>query len=310
MSDAIHLPTLKQLRHLVALADHRHFGHAAEACSITQSSLSASLRELETLLGRQIVERTKRSVIITPLGNDIVSRARELLIGAQDIVDAVAAAAAPLNGPLRLGVLPTIGPYLLPRVLPLLRRDYPDLRLFLREDPTARLIDLLRRGELDAMVMAFPYDVGDLQTRRVAEDSFWLAMPPGTDLDGQDSATIASIDIERLMLLQDGHCLRDHALAALRLMRAPQNDAFQGSSLATLVQMVENGLGLTLLPKMAIDAGILRGSRLQARPIAERAALREIGLAWRKTSARRAEFQILGDILAAELATPVTPRRR
>lgn len=308
MREPGHLPTLKQLRHLVALADHGHFGRAAEACLITQSSLSASLKELETLLGRRLVERTRRSVIVTPLGREVVERARALLVEAQEIVDLVAAAEAPLSGLLRLGVIPTIGPFLLPRVLPPLRRAYPDLRLYLKEDTSARLVDALRQGELDVILLAFPYPIPGLDSHVFAEDSFWLVFPRGHALAARERIPVGALRDQPLMLLEEGHCLRDQALAACQAGRGEAVSEFQGSSLPTLVQMADNGLGLTLLPKMAIDAGLTRGTGLDVRPLDGPGTVRRIGLAWRKAAARADEFGLLAGFLESELATPLPDR--
>lgn len=310
MRETRHLPTLKQLRHLVALVEHAHFGRAAEACFITQSSLSASLRELETLLGSRLVERTRRSVIVTPLGRDVAARARALLVGAREIVDLVAAAATPLSGLLRLGVIPTIGPFLLPRVLPPLRWAYPDLRLYLKEDTSARLIEALRQGELDLVLLAFPYSIPGLDSHVFAEDPFWLAFPRGHDLATRERIPAIALRDQPLMLLEEGHCLRDQALAACAATDGMAASEFQGSSLPTLVQMADNGLGLTLLPKMAIDAGLLRGTRLDVRPLDGPGTVRRIGLAWRRAAARTGEFILLAGFFESELATPLPRRRR
>lgn len=299
------LPSLKQLRHLVAIDEFGHFGRAADSCFVTQSSLSASLKALETLLGRILVERTRRRVMMTPLGKDVAARARRLLADAGDIVDLVAAAGAPLAVPLRLGVIPTIGPFLLPRVMPALRRAYPDLKVYLREEQTADLIKGLAAGALDLLLIAFPYPTPGLDTHVFATDPFFVAFPPGHAFADRERLRGADLRGEELMLLDDGHCLRDHALS-VRGLKAPPA-AVQATSLATLVHMVDGGLGLTLLPKMAIDGGIVRGTRVQARPLEGRGAARRIGLAWRPTSARAGEFALLARVFRDELATPLTP---
>ena len=302
-----HLPTLTQLRHLVAVADHGHFGRAAAACFITQSSLSASIKELETVLGKVLIERTRRSVMMTPLGEETINRARKVLTDVEEIVDLVNAAGDPLIGSLRLGVIPTIGPFLLPRVLPALRRAYPALKLYLREEQSARLIDALSSGNLDLLLLAFPYPTDGFETYLFADDPFWVAFPKdhryaskervmGTDLDGKD-----------LLLLEEGHCLRDQALSACR--RTGENSAaeFQASSLHTLVQMVDNGLGLTLLPTMAIDTGIVKATRVQVRPLEGKGVSRQIGFVWRISSPRKQEFVLLAKFFGDELGTPLSP---
>ena len=308
------LPTLRQLRHLVALADEGHFGRAAAACSLTQSSLSASIRELEATLGRTLVERTKRRVMVTPLGLQVVDKARALLADAAAIVDLVDDAGEPLSGTLRLGVIPTIAPFLLPRTLPPLRRAYPKLRLYLKEQTSAELVDSVRRGSLDAALMAFPYPTPGLSVHVFAEDPFWVALPRGHALAERERVPAAALGDQTLLLLEEGHCLRDQALsvcglAAHALPAGPQAD-LQGSSLHTLVQMADNGLGLTFLPKMAIDAGIARGTGLTVRPLDGPDASRRIGLAWRPGSPAARDVGLLAGFLAAELATPLPPERR
>ncbi len=295
------LPTLRQLRYLVAVVDRCHFGQAAEACLVSQSTLSAGLQELEDLLGATLVERTRRSVLPTPLGREIAERARQLLKGAEELVDITRSAADPMSGALHLGVIPTIGPFLIPRVMPALRETFPRLRLYLREDQTARLLGQLNAGKLDAALLALPYPMGDLETEDIAEDRFSFVCPTGHRLSGTDPAQPVTVPSEDLLLLEDGHCLRDHAIAACALDATPHNAAFQGTSLHTLVQMVANGLGVTLLPQMAVDSGILRGLDLAVRPLAGDRPGRRIALAWRRTSGRKETFQRLAEALRAEM---------
>ncbi|TAN55035.1 MAG: hydrogen peroxide-inducible genes activator [Magnetospirillum sp.] len=291
-----HLPTLRQLRYLVALARHHHFGRAAEACFATQSTLSAGLQELEALLGATLVERTKRKVLMTPLGEAVAARAREVLRGAEDITDLVRAAGRPLAGPLRLGVIPTIAPFLLPRVLPELRRAYPDLRLVLREDLTARLLERLGNAELDVALLALPYDAPDMEMLPLVEDPFVLACPPDHPLAAKARIGGADLAAAELLLLEEGHCLRDHALAACSLPGPSRGEGILGTSLGTLVQMVASGLGITLLPELAVAGGVLRGTDLVTRPLAGGGS-RRLGLAWRRSCARKDEFHLLGQAL-------------
>ncbi|MBP2297583.1 hydrogen peroxide-inducible genes activator [Azospirillum picis] len=295
------LPTLRQLRYLVAVVDRRHFGQAAESCLVSQSTLSAGLQELEELLGATLVERTRRSVLPTPLGREIAERARQLLKGAEELVDITRSAADPMSGSLHLGVIPTIGPFLIPRVMPALRETFPRLRLYLREDQTARLLDQLNAGKLDAALLALPYPTGDLETEDIAEDHFSFVCPADHRLSGTDPTQPVAVPSEDLLLLEDGHCLRDHAMAACALDATPHNTAFQGTSLHTLVQMVANGLGVTLLPQMAVDSGILRGLDLTVRPLAGDRPGRRIALAWRRTSGRKETFQCLAAALREEM---------
>lgn len=291
------LPTLKQLRHLVALREHGHFGRAAQASFVTQSAFSASIKELEQILGTVLVERTQRRMVFTTLGLEIVARAKQLLIQAQELVELGQAAREPLAGPLRLGVIPTISPFLLPRVLPGLRRAHSRLKLYLIEDLTSRLVDDLQSGKLDLLLLALPCDCGHAETVALWRDRFSLAVRADEPLARLKALKPEQLAPERLLLLQDGHCLREHALAACRMSDPQLTEAYQGTSLATLVQMVDNGLGITLVPQLALDAGILRGTDVVTRPLLAQHAWREIGLAWRRGTGRRAEFMLLGATL-------------
>ncbi|WP_448207076.1 hydrogen peroxide-inducible genes activator [Azospirillum sp. sgz302134] len=295
------LPTLRQLHYLVAVVDRCHFGRAAEACLVSQSTLSAGIQELENLLGAPLLERTKRTVLPTPLGREIAERARALLKGAEDLVDVARSVEDAMAGPLHLGVIPTIGPFLIPRVMPALREAFPKLKLYLREDQTARLLDRLEGGELDAALLALPYPSGDVESVDIAEDRFSVVCPPGHRLCKVKAARPSDMAMDDLLLLEDGHCLRDHALAACSLDGARQNAAFQGTSLHTLVQMVANGLGVTLLPQMALDSGILRGLNVEVRPIDAARPFRRIGLVWRRTSGRKETFRQLAAALTKAL---------
>ena len=291
------VPTLRQLRYLVAVVDRCHFGQAAAACNVSQSTLSAGIQELEDLLGAPLLERTKRTVVPTALGRDVADRSRDLLKGAEELMDVAQAAREPMAGPLRLGVIPTVGPFLLPRALPRLRETFPKLQLYLREDQTARLLERLDAGELDAVLLALPYALGDLEVMDLGEDRFSVVYPADHRLPATGAVTPADIARENLLLLEDGHCLRDQALAACELESARRNTAFNGTSLHTLAQMVANGLGVTLMPQMALDAGIVRGLDVAVRPMADGTQHRRIGLVWRRTSARKETFRRLGEAL-------------
>lgn len=306
----INLPTLRQLRHLVALARHEHFGRAAQACHVTQSTLSASIKELEEQLQATLVDRTRRRVVVTPLGQAIVERAEDILRRAEDLVEAARESREPLTGPLSLGVIPTIGPFLLPRCLPALRRRFPRLQLYLTEDLTDRLLEQLRKGDLDLALIALPYDAPDAETADLLDDPFRLAVPKDHPLATATRVGPAKLADANLLLLRDGHCLREHALAACRLAGRGQIDAFGATSLYTLVQMVENGLGVTLLPQLALDAGILRGTKLVALPMDGDAPTRRIALVWRRGTARRGEFKQLAQALRDVLEDRGAGRRR
>lgn len=291
------LPTLKQLEYLVALADAQHFGRAAERCNVTPSTLSAGIAELECMLGASLAERSKRHVRMTPLGLEIAGRAKRLLREAEDIVELAGSRRAPLSGDLTLGVIPTVAPYLLPWVLPGLHAAYPALRLYLREEPTAVLLAKLRGGEIDAAAIALPYDTAGFAVATLFEDRFQLAVPAGHDLARRDFVVHDDLVGQPLLLLEEGHCLRGHALAACRLAAPDIRSEFAATSLATLVQMVDMGLGLTLLPQLALDANILAGTNIRPVPLVGDAA-RTLALVWRLHSARAAEFELLAAALA------------
>ncbi len=291
------LPTLRQLRFLVALADRRHFGQAAEACFVSQSTLSAAIQELEDNLGVVLFDRTRRSVAPTGIGLEITERARTLLRQAEDLVDVAIAAHDPLSGPLRLGVIPTIGPFLLPRVLPKLRAAAPDLRLYLREEQTARLLDRLEAGQLDAAVLALPVALDDAESEDIAVDPFFVVCPRDHRLASLGAVGPGDMATDDLLLLEDGHCLREHALAACALEGARRNLAFQGTSLHTLVQMAASGLGVTLVPEMAIASGLLAGLDLHVAPLAGDRPWRRIALVWRKNSGRKETFRRIAGLL-------------
>jgi LysR family hydrogen peroxide-inducible transcriptional activator len=292
------LPSLRQLRYLVALADHQNFSRAAVACLATQSTLSASLMDLEALLGVTLVERTRRKVLITPLGQTVVERARAILDQAEAIYDlAQASKGAPLSGPVRLGIIPTIAPFVLPTALSVLRDRYPQISLYLREDLTARLLDRLAVGELDAILIALPYPLEGMETFDLAEDGFVCAMTADHPLASKPQITPDDMAQTNVIMLEEGHCLRDHALAACPLSPTRSNAAIGATSLGTLVQMVRNGLGITVLPKIAVAAGILAGTGLITRPLAGQPVTRTLALAWRASSVRKADFILLGEAI-------------
>ncbi|KQM38983.1 hydrogen peroxide-inducible genes activator [Sphingomonas sp. Leaf10] len=296
---SVYLPTLKQLQYLVALRDAGHFGRAAEASFVTQSTLSAGIRELETLIGVVLVERTRRVVRFTPLGESIVAKARKVLREAEELTDMARAAGRPLSGEMRMSVIPTIAPFLLPRLLPRLRRDYPDLKLFLREEPSAAACEGLHHGRTDCVLLALPYACGEVEVAPLFEDRLLLAVP-GNDSGDPAPLVADDIDPERLLLLEDGHCLKDHALRACEQPELRGQAMMMGTSLHTIVQMVDNGLGTTMLPQMAIDAGILENTGITARPIESQNAQRRIALVWRRASPRERDFRLLAEVLAAE----------
>ncbi len=294
-----YLPTIKQLQYLVALHEHGHFGRAADASFVSQSTLSAGIRELESLLGVTLVERSRRVVRFTALGDQVVAKANRLLREAEELSDLVQASGKPLSGELRMSVIPTIAPFVLPRLLPRLRRERPDLKLMLREETSADAIESLQHGRSDCVLLALPFDTGEVEVDHIADDRLFVAFPKDDPRDPPDVIPPEMIDQGRLMLLEDGHCLRDHALAACNRAELRASASMIGTSLHTLVQMVDNDLGLTMLPEMAIDAGILNGTQVVARPLESDNAKREIVLAWRKNSPREADFRLLAEELRA-----------
>ena len=294
-----YLPTLKQLQYLVALHEHGHFGRAADACFVSQSTLSAGLRELETLLGVTLVERTRRVVRFTPLGNQVVAKAHRLLREAEELSELVQSHGAPLAGELRMSVIPTIAPFLLPRILPRLRKERPQLRLFLREEPSAAAIESLHHGRADCVLLALPFPTGEVESEHLFNDRLYVAFPKDDPRDPPDNVPPSIIDENRLLLLEDGHCLKEHALAACNRPELRASATMIGTSLHTLVQMVDNGLGLTMLPEMAVEAGILHDTDIVARPLQANHAWREIALVWRKNSPRGEEFRLLAQELRA-----------
>jgi LysR family hydrogen peroxide-inducible transcriptional activator len=296
------LPSPQQLRYLVALAETRHFGRAALACAVTQSTLSAGILTLENQLDAPILDRTAgKHVVFTPLGLELVERARFALTALTAVTEAVDAARAPMSGPLRIGVIPTIGPFLLPRLMPVLRDAFPRLKPWLREDTTARLVDRLVASRLDVVLLALPCDCGGADTVTLARDEFLVAVPPGHRLAALEAVPASALATERLLLLEEGHCLREQALLVCGLLageRGEALDSFAATSLHTLVQMVASGLGVTLLPRLAICAGVTAGTDLVLRPLAGAGAWRTLGLAWRPNAPRAAEYRALGGKLA------------
>ena len=291
------LPTLRQLRYLEALRLHGHFGRAAEHCHVTQSTLSAGLAELEELLGARLVERTKRRVLFTPLGNEVARRGNELLLQAEQLVELVKAAREPLSGPLRLGVIPTVAPFLLPRLVLPGKQAFPNLQLILQEVQTAGLVEQVLNGRLDCGLLALPYSTSGLEVADLGEDPFLVTFRADHPLAGRERITTQDLDPDQLLLLEDGHCLRDHVLAACRLPGG-RRDEIRGTSLHTVVQMVASGIGVTLLPQMAVSQGLAEGLGLVARPLADAAGGRRIALVWRASSPRGLEYRRLAGFIA------------
>lgn len=293
---SVHPPTIKQLQYLVSLRQHGHFGKAADASFVTQSTLSAGLRELESLLGVTLVERTRRVVRFTPLGEKIADKAISVLRETEELAEMARAEGKPLHGELRMGVIPTIAPFLLPAMLPRLRSEWPKLKLYLREETSQAACEALHRGLLDCVLLALPFSCGDVDSAPLFDDRLFVAFPHGEAPEGE-MVDVDAIDENRMLLLEDGHCLKDHALSACNRPDLRANAAMMGTSLHTLVQMVDNGLGLTFVPAMAIESGILDGTRVDARPLRSDHGYRRIALIWRRSSPRENEFQLLAGAL-------------
>jgi LysR family transcriptional regulator, hydrogen peroxide-inducible genes activator len=310
--------TLRQLRYLSALARHGHFGRAAESCAVTQPALSMQIAELERTLGVKVVERRPGEVFLTEIGREIARRGEDVLTASRDLVDFARHRAQPLTGRLTLGVIPSLAPYLLPKLLPLLQQRYPELRLELRESQTRQLVAEVCSGALDAALLALPAGHRDLDAIALFDDEFLLAVP--ADDPRPETATVAvdEIDQSRLILLEDGHCLRDQALAFCATARnraihmgGPGTATFGASSLTTVIQMVAGGYGLTLIPQIAAEIE-RRDTRVKFLRLRRPQPGRSIGLVFRKTSPRRCDFEGLGDVVKAgigadEAAQPPVP---
>lgn len=284
-------PTLRQLSFLLAIAEHGSFISAAEQTCITQPSLSAAIKELELILGARLVERGRTGASLTPAGEIAAGRARVILSAVEELGEAVHGAAEPLTGAFRLGVIPTIAPFLLPHILPKAKASFPKLKLYLREDLTRRLVDGLREHTLDAALIALPYDAQGVDTMALFDDEFLFVGPIDNPLSGKPNLSLSDLAGEQVLLLEDGHCLRDHALGVCGLTK-PGQEEVRATSLFTLVQMAAGGLGVSLLPRMAADAG-LAGEGLVVRAFDPPVIGRQIGLAWRRGSGRLAEVKAL-----------------
>src|SRR5260221_2002223 len=291
------LPSLQQLRFLCALAEQCHFGRAAESCAVTQSTLSGGIKELEARLGITLFERGHRHVMLTPLGKEIATRAQRLLVDAEELVGLARNAQEPLSGPLRFGVIPTVGPYVLPSLMPHLGAALPKLKLYVREAPTAVLLDKLAGGELDILLVAIPYELGDVEAMEITEDPIVVAMPRNHPFRHHKVVSPDDLAREQLLLIEDGHCLRSHSLQACRIVDPLRNEVFQATSLRTLVQMVAAGLGITLMPQIAVASELASTRNVVSRPLSPDNPVRTLVVAWRQTSSRGAEFRMLGNLV-------------
>ena len=292
----INLPTVKQLQYLIALEKHLHFGRAAETCFVTQSAFSVAIKELETSLNVSLVDRTNRSVVFTSTGKLVVQQARLAIFDLEGIVDITKSCQKPLSGKLNMGIIPTIAPFLLPKILPSIRRKFPDLELYLKEEQTKNIHQLLLDGELDVLLLALPFELRNTESEFICNDEFLLAYHKDTKLIDPNKFTPNKLNKESILLLEDGHCLRDHALSACRINNKDKVSKFSASSLYSLIQMVDSDLGVTYVPQMAIDGGLLKKTKVKTAKLKEK-PYREIGLVWRKSSVRKQEFKLLADVI-------------
>ncbi len=289
-------PSVQQLKYFVALTESEHFGRAADRCFVSQSAFSNAIKELEATLDAQLVDRTNRNVTITATGQQVAVQARLVLRDLDSLVETARGQKEPLTGELRLGVIPTIAPFILPDALPKLRKQYPDLRLLLVEDQTQRIHARLMQGELDVLLIALPWEMQGVEELPLFRDAFCLACHENTEHVDPENYRFSRLDSDSILLLEDGHCLRDHALAACKIRNTQKVSRFAASSLLTLIEMVDADLGVTFLPEMARGSSLLRNTRVKLHSIGDR-SYRTIGLVWRKGSRRVDEFRLLGDFI-------------
>ena len=290
------LPTIKQLQYFIALEKHQHFANAAKQCFVSQSAFSTAIKELELHLGIQLVDRTNKSVTITQTGRDIANQARLCIKEVEYLAEIAHSHQQPLTGKLSLGIIPTIAPFLLPELLPALRLKYPNLRLYLREETTQAIHRYLLSGELDLIVIALPYTLSNVEVMPLFKDNFLLACNKNTKLLQPQQYDINTLPAESILLLEDGHCLRDHALSACKIKNQEAVSRFSASSLLTLIGMVDSDIGITYLTAMSQHSTLLKNTNVMTHPL-ESDSFREIGLGWRKGSARADEFRLLGQLI-------------
>lgn len=299
----MNLPTLRQLQYLTAVIELKHFGRAAEQCFVTQSTLSAGIQDLEQLLGSTLLERTNRKVLPTGLGLDIAERAQDILSLSADLVDLAHSENSPLSGRIRIGVIPSISPFLLPKALPLIRKQLPKLDLVLIEDQSEHLLTQLKAGEIDVAVLAFPFDINGFSHQIFAEESFWVALPSDHPLRSKSQINAEQLPVNDLLLLSEGHCLREHALSACQLPTTAQRTSVQGTSLYTLIEMVAGGLGITLIPGMAINSDMVSHADISIKPLVSKTnkPMRELGLVWRSSYKRLETIEQLSHYFSSAL---------
>ena len=285
-------PTFRQLKYLVSISKKLHFGKAAKECFVSQSTLSSGIQELEKLLNIKLVERTKRTVFLTTLGKEIAKKAESINVEMNDVLDLAKSAQKHMSGETRLGIIPTIAPYLLPKLMPKIRKKYPNLDLKLVEDQTANILNMLYSGNLDLVLMAMPYKTDNLNTQLIKKDYFHVAVPSQSSLANKIKKSLSNKDISdtNMLLLDEGHCLREHALEACSKETKQKVDAFKATSLLTLVQMVDNNSGITLLPDIVVNSELLKNSKIKILEYENNKNYREIVLCWRVSTPRSNEF--------------------
>jgi LysR family hydrogen peroxide-inducible transcriptional activator len=293
----MHLPSMRQLQYLVALQEAGHFGRAALSENVTQSTLSTGIKELENYLGTTLVERTNKAVLFTELGEKIANRSRYIIMQTEDLIEDARALANPLAIPVRLGVIPTIAPYLISKYIISIRKKFPGLKIYIRENTTANLISELQQNKLDMALLALPYDAGQIATKVIFREGMHLAYNRRSTLINTDKVDFDSLPDESLLLLDDGHCLRDHALAGCRLKNHKVIHTFGANSLQMLLQMVDDDLGVTIIPDMTISAGVLKNTKIKTAELPVKRYYRDIGFAWRKGASRESLFSELMDLI-------------
>jgi LysR family hydrogen peroxide-inducible transcriptional activator len=309
------LPSLKHLHYLINVHKYQHFGEAAKACFVSQSTLSSGIAALESVLGVRLIERDNKKILFTPLAEEVVQQAQHILLSVEDLTEQVQLFSRPFGGALKLGVIPTIAPFLIPQILMMIKQEFPELKVFVREAQSATVLQQLNEGELDLVILAMPYPSTGVVMKSFYEDRFYFAQHKDSQLNHQIktealNADYSNLEDHSLLLLEDGHCLRDHALSACHLQRSEKINEFAASSLHTLVQMVNNDLGVTFLPEIAIASGILNNTDIITSPLADTTNdYREIGFAWRIQSNRTEEFEQLYSLVKKQI-THFLPTRK
>lgn len=294
------LPSLKQLQHLIALYDHKHFGRAADACYISQSTLSASISNLEDILSTSLIERDHKTFLFTPMGEEIVLRSRAIIEDTTNLTRYAKTQGNPMHGDLRLGIIPTIAPFILTEIQSVCHRYYPDLTLLIREDTTDHVLQLLGEGKLDVVILALPFETGNFFTQVLCKDHFQLVVPLTWAEKGFEYA-INTLPDQSVFLLEKEHCMTGHAIHACDLHDNKKINAFFATSLQTLVLMVNHKPGITFLPNLAIHSGLLSDTELVALPLPQRNAYREIGIVWRNSSCHQPYYQKLAELIQSVL---------